>query len=261
MKKINLLTLLMFFVYASSFAQEEAVKDLLSNYINAVNKLPTTKSNIEVTQYFHENYKNYTADLGLSGVVNRSASNLNEYTEQVEELISNNDYTLMLNVEKILYTNQKSRVGTIAALINFENKYENKIADKGTILLNIIASKVDGTWKIMHSNTTRISESKDVGQCTCNIYKKGETSLRYVAEVFYPSGLQIGQDYSSYRIASKNGKRYVISDNEDYTWNENNEIHLGATLIGKTEPEDVKEAIRLISETNFKDNCTKMIKI
>lgn len=259
MKKINLIVLILFFVSANSFAQDEAVKELLKNYISAVNKLPKSQKASSVTNLFHDQYKSYTAELGMSGVVNRTITDIYDYEEQVQNIIDNHKYKLKLTVDKILYVNQKKKVGTIAAIVGFENTFEDKIADKGTILLNIIATKSSGEWQIIHSNTTRISESKDVGQCSCNIYKKGEDSQRYLAEVFYPSGLEIGQDFSSYRIAYKKGERFIISDNDDFTWNGLNEIYLGNKLIGKTE--DIKEAIRLISEDMFKANCTKMVKI
>ncbi|NQY04668.1 MAG: hypothetical protein HRT68_00315 [Flavobacteriaceae bacterium] len=241
-------------------AQEDAVKDLLNNYIEAVNNLPKTKSEIEVTQFFHENYKNYTAELGLSGVVNRKNSDLTDFSEQIQEIINNSNYTLTLSLEKILYVNQKNKVGTVSALVNFENKFENKIADKGTILLNLIASKVTGAWKIMHTNTTRISESKDVGRCSCYIYNKGADSNRYVSEVYYPAGLEVGQAYQSFRIAIKKGKRYIISDNSDFTWKEaDGEIYEGETLIGKAD--DIKAAIKLILERDYTDNCIEMLMI
>ncbi len=259
MKKFNLVALLLLVFSANLFAQEEAVKDLLNDYIKAVNNLPKSKNTEDVTQLFHENYVSYTAEIGMSGIVHRKTADLKEYEERLQNIIEKSDYKLKLSVDKILYSNQKNREGTVAALINFENKYQDKIADKGTILLTIIASKVTGEWKIMHSNITRISESKDIGKCSCNIYKKGEDSLRYLAEVFYPSGLEIAQSFATYRIAYKNGKRLIISDNDDYIWDELDDIYLGKTKIGKTD--DIKEAIRLISKHKFNDNCTEMIKI
>ena len=259
MKKINLLVVLFVFVCANMMAQEDAVKELLNNYVEAVNNLPKTKNEVEVTQYFHENYKNYTAELGLSGVVNRKDSDIKDYTKQLEELISNSEYKLKLKVEKVLYVNQKSKVGTIAALVNFENIFENKIADKGTILLNLIASRVSGAWKIMHTNTTRISESKDVGKCSCYIYQKGEGSIKYVSEVFYPAGLEIGQAYQSFRVAIKKGKRFIISDNSDYIWKEDGEILEGTRSLGKAD--DAKKAINIILKDTYKDTCIDMLMI
>lgn len=259
MKKIKLIALTFLLIGAQSFAQDEAVKELLNNYVSAVNKLPKTQKASNVTQYFHDQYKSYSAELGMSGIVNRTTSDIYDFEEQLQNSIDNSAYKLKLTVDKVLYVNQKNKVGTIAAIIDFESKFEDKIADKGTILLTIIATKSSGEWQIIHSNTTQISESKDVGQCSCNIYKKGEDSQRYLAEVFYPSGLEIGQDFSTYRIAFKKGKRFIISDNDDFIWNEVNEIYLGSKLIGKSE--DIKEAIRLISEDRFKANCTTMIKI
>lgn len=259
MKKINLLVVLFVFVCSNMMAQEDAVKELLNNYVEAVNNLPKTKNETEVTQYFHENYKNYTAELGLSGVVNRKDSDIKDYTKQLQELINNSEYTLKLKVEKVLYVNQKNRVGTIAALVNFENTFENKIADKGTILLNLIASRVSGSWKIMHANTTRISESKDVGKCSCYIYQKGEGSIKYVSEVFYPAGLEIGQAYQSFRVAIKKGKRYIISDNADYIWKEDGEILEGTRSLGKAE--DAKQAIKIILKDSYKDTCIDMLMI
>jgi hypothetical protein len=259
MKKISLLVALFAFVCSTTIAQEDAVKDLLNNYIKAVNNLPKTKSEVEVTQFYHENFKNYTAELGLSGVVNRKDSNLEDYSKQIQDIIDNSNYTLSLDVEKVLYVNQKNKVGTIAALVNFENKFENKIADKGTILLSLIASKVSGAWKIMHTNTTRISESKDVGRCSCYIYEKGENSSRYVSEVYYPAGLEVGQAYQSFRVAFKKGKRYIISDNSDYTWEESGEIREGDKLIGKADT--IKKGIKLILESSYTDNCIEMLMI
>ena len=51
-------------------------------------------------------------------------------------------------LDKTVYESQKEGSGTVSALINFESKIDGKVAEKGTILMNIVATKSQGEWKI-----------------------------------------------------------------------------------------------------------------
>lgn len=257
MKNIKTLAcvLILSLVSSVSFSQGNHVKVLLEKYISSVNNLGNGTSKEDVMNLFHQNYKSNTAYVKISGVVSRTSSGRDEVSTLLDEIMQDNNYQFKLTLEEVLYEAQRDRAGTISALVNFESTIDGKIAESGTLLMNIVGITVAGEWQIFHNNKVRVSKASDVGNCVCYMYGKGST--KFVTEVYYPSGVEYGQNFESFRVTSRDGKRIITSDNNDFSWDPEGNITYEGTTIGTSE--DAKEAVQIALKELYKESCTKIL--
>ncbi len=257
MKNPNFLKLVLAIFILSivgSFAQEKQAIQLLNKYISASNDLNKTKEVNNVLSLFDDRYKNNTAYIGLSGVVKRSTISFEQFANQLGENVKNKNYDFKMTIQEIVHESQKERAGTVSALVNFETKIENKVAEKGTILMNLVVSLVRGKWKIIHNNTIRVAEGSDVGNCVCYLFNKGTTIFN--AETYYPAGVEYNREYQSFRVGTRDGKRVVKGNDKDYAWTSNNDVLDGGRKIGKANTPE--EAVKVVLSYIYADACLKM---
>ncbi|MEL6811773.1 MAG: hypothetical protein AAFP76_10600 [Bacteroidota bacterium] len=254
---ITLLLLLTFFSSVNAFAQEKPVVTLLKSYIQATNELGESQDAETVLSLFSKNYQNNTAYIGMSGVLNRTTTTYAQLEEKLGEDIKNRNYNFTMSLTETVHESQKENAGTASALINFESKIEGKVAEKGAILMNIVATKEKGEWKITHNNTVRVSEESEIGNCVCYLFSKGESYFN--AETYYPAGLKYDREYKSYRVGTKDGKRAIVNrgnNNRTFFWNQNGEILDGSRKIGSAETS--VEAIQIVLAFVYSSTCTDM---
>jgi hypothetical protein len=257
MKKLTTLKLLMavaMLSFLTGFSQEKPVTKLLKSYIANSNELCETKQVNNVLSLFDDRYKNNIAYVGLSGIVKRSTIGFEQFSEQLAENVKNKNYNFHMTIGEIVHESQKERAGTVSALVNFESKIDGKVAEKGTILMNIVASLVRGEWKIIHNNTVRVSEGSDIGNCVCYLYAKGSTMFN--AETYYPAGVEYDREYQSFRVSTRDGKRIIKGNDVTYSWTENGDVLDGARKIGNAKSSD--EAVKAVLVYIYAQTCTKM---
>lgn len=257
MKKPTILRLALAVVLLScfsGFSQEKPVTRLLNSYIKASNDLSATKQKNTVLALFDDRYKNNTAYVGLSGVVKRSTTGFEQFSAQLDENIKNKKYNFNMSIRDIVHETQKEKAGTVSALVNFESKIDGKVAEKGTILMSIVATLVRGEWKIIQNNTVRVSEGKDIGNCVCYLFSKG-TSF-FGAETYYPAGVEYDKEFQSFRVGTRDGRRVVKGDDKDYAWEENGDVLDGSRKIGSASTPE--EAVKVVLNHLYAESCTKI---
>jgi len=257
MKKLTALKLVMAIAmlsFVTGFSQEKPVTKLLKSYIAASNELCETKQVNNVLALFDDRYKNNVAYVGLSGIVKRTSISFEQFSEQLADNIKNKNYNFHMTIGEIVHESQKERAGTVSALVNFESKIDGKVAEKGTILMNIVASLVRGEWKIIHNNTVRVSEGSDIGNCVCYLYAKGSTMFN--AETYYPAGVEYDREYQSYRVSSRDGKRTIKGNDITYVWDSNGAVLDGARKLGTASTSE--EAVKIVLTHVYAETCTKM---
>ena len=255
---LNFALAITFLSFIAGYAQEETpVKSLLKSYIEASNQLDETKDINKVLSLFGSNYKNNRSYVGLSGLVKNTTIDYDKFSEHLTENLKNKNYNFKMSIEKVIYEYQNKNAGTIFAIVNFESKIEGKLAEKGTILMNLVASNALGSWKIVHNNTVRVSEAKDIGSCFCYLFSKGEVFFN--AETYYPDGVEYEREYKSFRVSIKDGKRKIINranDNKAFSWKENGDIYDKSIKVGTAETAD--KAIQTILTYIYSKSCTKI---
>ncbi|MEO8933630.1 MAG: hypothetical protein ABI295_04925 [Xanthomarina sp.] len=252
-KFVMAITLLSFI---TGFAQKKDVTTLLESYVKASNSLGATKDINNVLNLFDNTYVNNIAYVGLTGAVNKSTIDYDQFSKQLDENLKNANYNFKMTIDQIVYESQKKGAGTVSALINFESKIEGKIAEKGTILMNIVAALVKDEWKIINNNTIRISEASEIGNCVCYLFSKGDSFFN--AETYYPAGVKYDREYISYRVSVRDGKRFIVnrSSEEIYTWLDNGDIIDNGVKIGSADT--AEKAIQTVLTFAYSDTCTKM---
>ena len=238
----------------AGFSQEKPVTDLLNKYIQASNDLSVSKESNTVLSLFDDRYKNNTAYVGLSGVVKRSTTGFEQLSSQLDQTLKNKKYNFAMEVREIVHESQKEKAGTVSALVNFESKVDGKVAEKGTILMNLVGALVRGEWKIIQNNTVRVSEGKDIGNCICYLFSKG-TSF-FGAETYYPGGVEYNKKFESFRVVTRDDIRIIKGDNNDYTWSSDGDILDGALKIGSAGT--TEEAVKVVLNFLYAESCTKI---
>lgn len=260
MKKITCILTLVFLLSSvfqvKAFNEKTPIKELLVDYINKMNALTQGTQKEDVLDLFDEKYSGNTVYVNLSGALVRKNYNKDDVSSQLDDIINDNNYQFKLKLEKVVFQSQKERAGTISAVINFESFIDKKIAEKGTMLMDLVAIRVNGAWNIVQNNMIRVSEAKDIGDCVCYVYGKGTT--KYVTEVYFPSGLEYSQRLNAFQITSKDNRRIIKSDNKEFYWNrDTGKVLFKGGQLGKAE--NARKAIEFVLKDLYKDSCINIV--
>lgn len=260
MKKITLILTFIFlvngFVQGYAFSEKDPVKKILVDYINRMNSLNQGTQKEDVLNLFDDKYKGNTVYVNLSGALVRKNYEKRDISSQLDDIINDNNYRFKLTLDKVVFQSQKEQAGTISAVIHYESYIDKKIAEKGTMLMDVVAVRLNGGWKIVQNNTVRVSEEKDIGECVCYVYEKGTT--KFVTEVYYPSGIEYSQELNAFMIMNKNNKRIIKSNNTEFYWDKyTGKITLKGEGIGKTT--DSRKAVEFVLKKLYKDSCVNIV--
>ncbi len=256
MKKITITLIFLFsigvFYPVKAFNDKDPVKKLLVEYINKMNALNQGTKKADVLNLFDDKYSGNTVYVNLSGALVRKNYEKKDISSQLDDIIDDDNYQFKLMLDKVVFQSQKERAGTISAVVNFESLINKKSAEKGTMLMDIVAIQVNGGWKIVQNNMVRVSEAKDIGECVCYLYEKGTT--KFVTEVYYPSGLEYSQEFDAFQVTTKNNKRIIKSNSNEFYWNrDTGKVSFKGTQIGRAE--NSRKAVEFVLKDLYKDSC------
>lgn len=260
MKKITLLLVVALLIGewhdAFAYNDNEPIKKLLMSYINKMNSLSQGAKKSDVLVLFDEKYSGNTVYVNLSGTLVRKNYDKKDISSQLDDIINDNNYSLKLFLDKVVFQTQKERAGIISAVINFESYIDKKLAEKGTMLMDVVAIRVNGGWKIVQNNMVRVSEAKDIGECVCYVYEKGTT--KFVTEVYFPSGLEYSQEFDAFQITTKENKRIIKTDSNEFYWDrDTGKISFKGNQVGKGE--NARKAIEIVLKDLYKDSCVNIV--
>ncbi|WP_298545444.1 hypothetical protein [uncultured Aquimarina sp.] len=258
MKKITL-ALIIIFICNSTFVAhasiEEPIKKLLMDYINKINDLERGAKKNDVLYLFDEKYSGNTVYVNLSGALVRKNYDKKNISSQLDDIINDDNYSFKLTLDKIVFQSQKENAGIISAVVSFESFINKKLAEKGTMLMDMVGIQVDERWRIVQNNMVRVSEAKDIGECVCYMYGNGDT--KFVTEVYFPAGLEYDQKLESFQITRKDGVRLIKSHSEEFSWKGNGSLYYKGKSVGKTK--DPKLAIQAAVKNLYKDSCINVV--
>ncbi|SEL61710.1 hypothetical protein SAMN04487910_2808 [Aquimarina amphilecti] len=258
MKKITLVLIIIFICNNANVAyanDKEPIKKLLMDYINKINDLERGAKKNSVLYLFDEKYSGNTVYVNLSGALVRKDYDKKNISSQLDDIINDDNYSFKLTLDKIVFQNQKENAGIISAVVNFESFIDKKLAEKGTMLMDLVGVKIDERWKIVQNNMVRVSEAKDIGECVCYMYGNGDT--KFVTEVYFPAGLEYDQKLESFQITKKDGLRVIKSHSDEFSWKGNGGVYYKGKTIGNTK--DPKKAIQAAVKKLYKDSCVDVI--
>jgi len=227
-KSYILLCCMITFAYGTASANTiknvDPVIEIVESYIKHMNSIEKKNVIPKVLELYSEQYSGNTTYVKLSGAIVKKNYTKGDIKIQLNDIVQDGNYSLKIKINKILYSTQKETAGTVSALLDFESFIDNKIAEKGTILKNIVAAKQNGQWKIVQNNMVRVSELKDIGDCVCHIFEKGST--QFVTELYYPAGVKYDHKFEAFRITSNQTNRIVKSEGKIFVWENTNKLIL-----------------------------------
>jgi len=236
--------------------KDEPIKKLLVDYINKMNSLNQGTKKSDVLNLIDEKYSGNTVYVNISGALVRKTYVKKDISSQLDDIIDDDNYSFKLMLDKVVFKSQKEQAGTISAVVNFESFIDKKIAEKGTMLMDIVGIIKKGTWKIVQNNMVRVSEAKDIGECVCYLYGKGST--KFVTEVYFPSGLEYSQSFDAFQITTKSGKRVIKSNSNEFYWDKTTgKVTLQGAILGKTS--EARKAVEFALKDLYKDSCIKIV--
>ena len=239
-----------------TFAQKSPVNELLTSYVTYSNNLNDENSVVNITSLLHEKFEDNATFIGLAGFISRETKNLTGVTEDFTEKSKDNNYNFKMTINKVVYESQKDKAGTISAVVNFESMIDEKVTEKGTVLINMIASKFMGEWKIIQLNTVKISEQSEVGKCVSYLFSNGNAYFN--SETYYPAGIKYKREFQSFRIGTSGGERAIINrgdSDKTFIWKLNGDVYNGKTFIGKAA--EAKDAVQLVIQNAYSKTCTE----
>ncbi|MDA7717021.1 hypothetical protein N8834_00730 [bacterium] len=243
-------------LFASNTNTDTPVVKLLNSYVSMVNSLDKEDVTAKILDLYSDRYSGNTTYVKLSGAIIKKQYNKEDIKAQLNDIIMDGGYTFKIKLSKVLYSNQKESAGTISALLDFESFIDSKLAEKGTILLDIVAVVKNEKWVIIQNNMVRVSEAKDIGSCVCHIYEKGST--KFVTELYYPAGVSYDHKFDAFQITSNSENRIIKSGAKKFIWkNDSGDIILDNKTIGKAK--DPKNAIMLLVKKANTEPCRDII--
>ncbi|MEW7290096.1 hypothetical protein [Aquimarina sp. 2304DJ70-9] len=260
MKKITLLLVFTFLFsglhHSYAFNDKDPIKKLLMDYINKMNALTEGTKKEDVLEMFDEKYSGNTVYVNLSGTLVRKNYDKKDISSQLDDIIDDNNYRFKLSLDKVVFQTQKERAGIISAVINFESYIDKKLAEKGTMLMDVVAIVVNGEWKIVQNNMIRVSEAKDIGECVCYVYEKGST--KFVTEVYFPSGLEYSQEFDAFQVTTKGNKRIIKTNSNEFYWDRSTgKIKFKGGEIGRGD--NARKAIEIVLKDLYKESCVNIV--
>ncbi|GAA4275557.1 hypothetical protein [Aquimarina mytili] len=260
MKKITLFLIFAFLsnglYQAYAYNEKEPVKQLLMDYVNKMNALTQGTKKEDVLELFDEKYSGNTVYVNLSGTLVRKNYEKKDISSQLDDIIDDDNYDFKLILDKVVFQTQKERAGIISAVINFESYIDKKLAEKGTMLMDVVAIQSNGDWKIVQNNMVRVSEAKDIGECVCYVYEKGST--KFVTEVYFPSGLEYSQEFDAFQVTTKDNKRIIKTDSDEYYWDRNTgKLKFKGGEIGRGQ--NARKAIEIVLKDLYKESCVNIV--
>ncbi|MHA7056424.1 hypothetical protein ACWGOQ_0004340 [Aquimarina sp. M1] len=258
MKKITLALMIVLMCNSTLIAytsNEEPIKQLLMDYISKINDLERGAKKNDILYLFDEKYSGNTVYVNLSGALVRKNYDKKNISSQLDDIINDDNYSFKLTLEEVVFKSQKANAGIISAVVNFESFINKKLAEKGTMLMDLVGIKIDERWKIVQNNMVRVSEAKDIGECVCYMYGNGDT--KFVTEVYFPAGLEYNQQLESFQITRKDDSRLIKTHSDEFYWKGNGGIYYKGKSIGKTK--DSKQAIQIAVKNLYKDSCIKVV--
>ncbi|GAA3516856.1 hypothetical protein GCM10022393_33670 [Aquimarina addita] len=243
-------------IYASKTDNVDPIIEVVESYINLMNSLEKDDAVTKVLNLYSEQYTGNTTYVNLSGAIIKKNYTKEHIKSQLNDIVQDGNYNLKIKMNSILYTIQKESAGTVSVLLDFESFIDTKIAEKGTILMNVVVAKQKEQWKIMQNNMVRVSEVKDIGDCVCHIFEKGST--QFVTELYYPAGVKYDHKFEAFRITSNEKNKVVNSGGKTFIWeNNSNKLSLNQEELGVAKTP--KQVVELLIKKMNTETCATII--
>ncbi len=256
MKTTFLISIVLAFFYTNVQAQNEPIQELFSAYIKDVNDLYDTNDPSKIESYFLPEFKANETYVGLESKIRRRTINLEEFLVGFRGLASDESIDANVSIDDINYVSQGKSQGTISATLSLDLKIKEKTIEKSIFSVTMVALKSDNdNWRFIHSDQIQTIEERTSGNCLCYFYERKGS---YATQLFYPNGIDYQSVFNDFRIVETGSERKIVTGNREFSWapigkivSIENDTEVGAS-------QDTEEAIILILNELYKEQCTNI---
>ncbi len=234
-----------------SVAQSIKIEDFFKSFISSINNITDSNSLVNVAQYLSDDYQSNATYIGLKNEVLENKQTKTEFLAGLQGILSAEQATINLSINNISNVSQDDSKATISGNIIMHLYINDKLAEKNTFDVTMLAKKIEDNWKFVLNRSTRSVEERISGRCTCLLY---ERENRYVTELMYPTGFNYSKSLDLFAVKDKMDHRLIMHNGHEYRWNIDGQlIDEAYNTLGKAT--DAQAAIRLILAKLFEQNC------
>ncbi|MCS6969112.1 MAG: hypothetical protein RMJ44_10705 [Cytophagales bacterium] len=179
------------------------------------------------------------------------------YKILLENYLSELESGIITQVEliQLLHESVKENIGLLAAVNQQTRLKDNQVLEKETVVYTmLVILDEQQKWKIYNYTATYITEERNKGICTCELYTSHNGNI--VARLIYPEGESMATALD-YFVFSNNNRTVTVKD-LNYEWQNGivNSFDKKQQLgVAKT-PQEV--VIEILLKALYKDYCTEI---
>lgn len=117
-------------VYANKVSDVDPTIKIVESYINLINSIEEDNSATKVLDLYSKQYSGNTTYVKLSGAIIKKNYTKEDIKIQLDDILEDENYSLKVKMNKVLYNQKKESAGTISVLLDFESFIDNKVAEK-----------------------------------------------------------------------------------------------------------------------------------
>lgn len=211
---------------------EELIKGLNGLYTNN-----TERSIAPVVSLLEPDYEMTSFVIDVGGNPRRRHLTLNDYKNQLNQLIGLSDFSIHYSLEKVNIVAAIENFATVTFVCNIEYSFKGEASIKGKVLNTLYLRKSNGAWKIWEASTANVVKEQTVGICPCEYIKIGEGETNYTANLLIPNGVDFAHTQIHFEVAAVGDIKMIKASNNTYAWQN------GKVSCVKKGEESVAEAI------------------
>lgn len=261
-KQFFILFLIQFLVSLNpAEAQEEKeITQLLKSYISEINTLSQSKKIDNLKKLLADDFMAHESEIALNGSVRHLSRNRETHLRLLQQRIAYAEgISIDASLERIFHATSGEKTAYIMAELKINVQYEGNPAEKVSIFVNAIGSKIDGIWKLTETDNVIMVDEKTLGKCLCSFY---ERDAGFATEVVYPSGFAYEKKMDAFTFRLQDGVKTISVNDQLYHWKQNGEIvnitdGKGGKALGTTN--DSKKAATIVLSDLYQTHCIEFI--
>lgn len=234
-----------------------ALKQFITKvYQDGVTNLTTSNVN-ELLKNFDRSFVGSAVDVALDGKVEVKEMNIESLTQTLNSLAKNEVLDVKWSIESYHSAVVKGKTGAVSFDIQYSLVKNGQVISSGVNSMDVITRKTMKGWKISYSSTIQVEETRNMGNCYCEIYSQGKTD--FLTLLLMPDGSEYTESTDKFKVAESGARRVIKVNGEDiYEWNKKTgEISIEGSRVGEAKRQET--AIRAILKFVNAEKCQRIV--
>ena len=260
--------LLALFVFVSVFglnvsAQNGTGDDVseLKDFIRSVYETGVTNlNNNNVTEFlvnFDKSFVGSRVDVALDGKVEVNNSDYSTLVNSLKGLSKSESVKVTWVIQEYHSAVVKGKTGAVSFDIQYSLEKNGQTISSGTNSMDVITRKTFNGWRVSYSSTIQVEETRNLGNCYCEIYSQGKTD--FLTQLLMPDGSEYLESTDKFKIITSGSRRVIRVNGEDhYDWDlKTGEVLIEGKRIGEAKKNET--AIKAILKFLRSERCQRIV--